>query len=140
MHPGPQVAPSTDSDTIVALDKLVKESKDALQMQLAFIVHVMKPLYEAIKVLQKQSGGILDVMETFNRWRLIFSTCLRSTASSLKSSLESMTRGNWPAPMGKVMKRCSAANAAAHHKILSTAANVCTAEPMGSLPPSTCRQ
>ena len=43
-------------------------SKDALKVQLAYVVNIMRPLYDAIKVLQKQSGGIIDVMDVFSRY------------------------------------------------------------------------
>ena len=62
-----KAANDTDNDSVAAIEALVSGAKDALRAQLGFIVHVMKPLYEAIHCLQKQSGGINDVMELFGR-------------------------------------------------------------------------
>lgn len=43
------------------------ESRDMLRAEIAFVVHVMKPLYSAITVLQKESGGIVNGMGVFHR-------------------------------------------------------------------------
>lgn len=51
----------------MALDALISTSKDALLVELGFVVYVMKPLYDNIKVFQKQSGGISDTMEVFDK-------------------------------------------------------------------------
>lgn len=62
-----QASNISDSETIKALESMVKSSAEILKAQLAYVVNVMKPLYEAIHVLQKQSGGMFDVMQTFDR-------------------------------------------------------------------------
>ena len=43
----------SDSDVIPLLDKLIQEFRDELRVEMAFVVHVMKPLYDAITALQK---------------------------------------------------------------------------------------
>ena len=56
----------SDSENVKALRDLVESSKRVIKTELAFVVTVMQPLYVTITTLQKESGGILDVMGTFN--------------------------------------------------------------------------
>ena len=62
-----QVVAKSDSETAKALNDLVSSSKRVLRAELAFVVHVMAPLHKAIQSLQKESGCMLDVLETFNK-------------------------------------------------------------------------
>ena len=63
-----QVAETTDSDTIEALAQLIERSKGAVKAELSFVVEVMAPIYQLIKVLQKDSGGVLDVLGEISRF------------------------------------------------------------------------
>ena len=56
----------SDSENVKALRDLVESSKCVIKTELAFVVTVMQPLHVAIITLQKESGGILDAMGTFN--------------------------------------------------------------------------
>lgn len=65
----------SDSETVHAIHELLSTSKRAISTELNFVVHVFEPLYRAIKMLQKESGGILDALGTFNAyvlWDLLF--------------------------------------------------------------------
>jgi hypothetical protein len=44
---------------------MLDKRRRVIQVQLAFVVTVMEPLYKAIVVVQKESGGILDVLGIF---------------------------------------------------------------------------
>ena len=49
------------------MQDLVSGKKDLLRIQNAFVVVALKAVYDAIPVLQKEVGGILDVTQTFQR-------------------------------------------------------------------------
>ena len=66
--PIPQVTETTDSVTIEALADLIEKSKGVVKAQLSFVVEVMAPLYQLITALQKDSGGILDILGEISRY------------------------------------------------------------------------
>ena len=47
---------------------LLSSSKGVIQAQLAWIATVLKPLYDLNTSLQRDSGGILDVLGEVNRY------------------------------------------------------------------------
>lgn len=55
----------SDSETVKALHDLLASKKSIVRSELAFVSTVLQPLYETIRALQKESGGILDVLAAF---------------------------------------------------------------------------
>ena len=93
-------------ETIEDLDKLLNKSTKVLKVQLTFVVTVLKPVYDSIKVLQKESGKLLDVMDIFHKYVFFFveghvylCTCFR-----FKASLQKMQRGELPYEVTRITK------------------------------------
>lgn len=116
----PQACEKSDNDSIWMLAKLLNDSKDVVRVQLGFVVHVMKPLYENIKVLQKQTGGPLDVIELFHRFAFLkgLSNCLSFFLHSIKAGFSGMELGNWPPYVSKLLNKMGASKAGNAHKTM----------------------
>lgn len=57
----------SDSETMKALQDMIATRKKVVQVQLAFVVKVLEPLYQAITSVQANGGGTLDVLGIFSR-------------------------------------------------------------------------
>ena len=62
-----QNAKIAESENFLEIANLLGRCKGVIRCQLAWVVAVMKPLYDLIKNIQKESGGILDIMGEINR-------------------------------------------------------------------------
>lgn len=62
-----QAVKISKSEVVADIHKLILENSLRLKAQGTFVVVVLKTVYDSIKTLQKESGGILDVLNTFQR-------------------------------------------------------------------------
>ena len=64
---GYQVLDESDNATVPEPHKLMQESKNVLKAQIAFVVSILGPVHDAILVLQKEVGEILDITKMLDK-------------------------------------------------------------------------
>ena len=84
----------TDSEIVPKLLKHINAHRQLLKAQMAILITTLQPLYTNILVLQKETGGILDVT---------------STLSALRSDFSDLGAGRFPEDVRKTIQTINAA-------------------------------
>ena len=114
-------------EVVSDLNELISRSGKTLKAELSFVADVLGPLYNTIKVLQKDSGGILDVLHEINMYDSHLDTPLPplQTDLRLKANWDCCARGDLPTETKEAMRRLSAHAAPKVQELFKACCEVC---------------
>lgn len=113
--------------TVPELHKMMQESKNVLRAQIDFVVSILGPVHDAILVLQKDVGGILDLTKMLDKYaphqnhvcKVVF------LFHRFKRAFEDVAKGKVPPEVSKRLAGLSASIANNMRKEFQTAGSVC---------------
>lgn len=101
----------SDIETVGDLEQLVSGSTKALKAQLTFVVTVLKPVYDAIKLLQRETAGVLDAMDIFHKCEHSPVYTHACTFNRFKATVQKIQQGDLPYEVTKITRSMPAADA-----------------------------